>query len=149
MVVEGGEEAASETRDANGENADSETLAQPLEAAVDGPDTATETLVPPEEVVGDGVAGVQSGDVGDAKNDSGEADDADAEKTDEGGGQAGGEGSEEGHGVSSERVDLSEHVPPLVVTDIALVTFREGENVRDVTRTPAIFSRLLREARQK
>lgn len=132
VAVEGGEEAASEAKDANGENPDAEALAQPSEAAVDGPDASLGTPVPPEEGVDDGVAGAQSNDVGDAKNGSGETDDADAGRADKGGGQAGGEGGEEGRGASSERVDVSEHAPPLVVTDIVLVTFREGENVRAV-----------------
>lgn len=136
MAVEGGEEAASEAKDANGENADAETLTLSLEAGVDGPDAATETPVPPGEVADGGVAGVQSKGVGDIKNDSGEADGADAGRTDEGSGQAGGEGSGEGHGLSSERVDLSEHVPPLVVTDIVLVTFRQGDNVRETSSDP-------------
>lgn len=132
MAVEVGEEAASEAKDADGENADGGPLAQPSEAAVDGPDASLETPPPPEEGVDDGMAGAQSNDVGDAKNGSGETDDADAGRTDEGSGQAGGEGGEEGRGASSERVDASEHAPPLVVTDIVLVTFREGENVRAV-----------------
>lgn len=125
-----GEEALSEAKEANGEDVDAVPLAQPSEAAVDGPGACTETPVTPEVAVNDGGVVAQSNDVGDAKND---AEDGDADRTgDGGGGQAGGEGSEEGRGVSSERVDISEHAPPLVVTDIVLVTFREGENVRAV-----------------
>ena len=149
VAVEDGGEAVSEAKDINGEDIGADLPAQPSEAAADGSGAATEAPATPEEAVDVEGAGAQSHDVGDSKNNIGEMNDADAERTGEGGGQAAGEGSEGEHGVSRERVNVSEHVPPLVVTDIVLVTFREGENVRAVTRSPKTTSRLLSEAHKK
>lgn len=123
---------ASEPMQAKGQETVAEPSSQPSETALGNPDAAateaTPVISPPEAAANDGVAGTQNHDVGDSKNGGGEGEDGG-----KGGDQAGGEGGvEEKQGMSSERGDISEHAPPLVVTDIALVTFREGENVRAV-----------------